>query len=744
MATNATTTLLYPISGPHLAGATRVKIQNVAIDSERVTWALTPGAAAYTLSFEVWEPIHAKLSRLGGGPHRFEINCPGLSGVETLIVDKVWLLDYRPGDEKSFSWRIADRRWWLDYAKYTGRHNLRRRVNDVVGLDENDVFGYNVERYKPYSALIAWDKEGKQLAGPQTALGLARRILDVCDPDGVDSQSFAEVVDNGVPVESRQYLEDRPSAALSELLRLSETNFYVSLSSKYRFYDVRKDILQTRVVKESGMLRGKFCLQKNHRTRPETINVSFLQEQEVAAVTEDAHPNPPTRVYTPDGSRSMFEKLADAAGLKIVQISGPRDLKRNNDQQAAPPQAADAVAAFQAAVQRGAAVNQAIPTLGQPILLENVLQVPRTINVAVADSNGQVVAFEFTRGEYVRLDIALAAWRILDLQANATPFMELNLENLRKYWFGNVIGRMYGFDPSFPSWVDPVKMERVSVVRASYRTVYRVSKPYLDMIHSMRAERVTVVDPVTRTLALPFVSTQYCEVPNLRPEARAPKGARVAAENRDDYTNGVQSPFSFSLSPELGIVRLDSMPDMSQTNLVRERIRGLVDNIPRYDLNPDGSLIWQNAKLQSEFKAKVILSVQWGAPNDKSVLYTVKKDVSGSGGRAGLLEIFSEVDAARVDVDGVMVNAGLLERAAEYEVNQILFSHRDVGLGWAHYRGFRKHLVPIGNCRGVQFVCEGGVPYTMFDATEPYTQRPSQAAMDAATRAFAMRITEIG
>lgn len=763
---------------------TRLTIGDVALDCLNFCWALQPGTAPFSLIFNAYPTVTARLYALGVGPHTLVANCPsGTRDLQTLIVKQVYLRDDRPSDEAETAWRISDRRMWLDYSKYTGRHNLRRKVNDREGLDPQSLFGFNREGYKPYSAFTSIDKDGKKQLVPWTALGLIRAILETCDPLGIDANTFAGVVDNGVPPESLNFLEDRPITITPDLLRLAEVSMFVNIDGYYEFFARNVESEKTRAWTAEGWIRGRFSIQRNHRTRPSEVHCRFLEEREELCEFDEQVMRAAQDVFTAERSRSEYEKIAANAGLKIVDLGGIGDAGKHDPSGAAnvpaqggqgvpnggqagagvangaqrqqppvlgaqpiPPNAGNA---FVQAAAAAAAVNKQVPARGSPIQLENVLRVPRDVTVTVPGLG----TVEFTTGEWVRFDLILAAWEILDRQAGAKPLKYLTFDTIQKYWFGGLFERLYAFDRTFPTWVNPERVERVNAVREHYRRTFRIAKPWLDNIHQWSPSRVTIVDPVTRTKALPFVSTQYCNVPNLRPPIGAQKQARVSAENVDDLANAQidpvtktanykGSPFVFSqVEADVGVLQVEPMRD--KTDIIRERIRGKVNDIPTYDLNPDGSILWMRASLDTNFKMKLVITVQWGAPNNKDVLYLKKLDVKNQGGQGGVLEILSTVDSARINYNGLVVNAGLLDKIAQYETRQIMFTHRDVGIGWKQFAGLREDLKPEGFCRAVIYNIEDGVAYTLYDLTEPYTQRPSAAAMDLKTREFALRITSV-
>lgn len=727
----------YPIPqlNSRLTKPTKILLGSTPLDVTSFTWQLSPGPAAYGVSLTCFPVTSRNLERLGVGPHTLTVEAPsGTLGRQEIIIKNVYLRNEVPTDEANTTWRVLDRRAFLDYYKFTGRFNLRRKVNDKVGLDPQSQFAYSVETYRPYSAFESVDKDGNKILQPWTAMGAIRAVLEVADPDGIDSSTFASVADNKVPLESKEYFQERASVILPELCRLAEVTFFVTLDGKYKFIDRRTPAAQHRAWRAGGITRGALRMQRNHRFRPSKVVVYFKQENEKYATFIESEAEQ-SDVFTNKKSKDKFEEIARRAGIKIIKAGAQREENQGGNQGAI----AKAAGNFLAAAQAQAQANAVLPKDEDDILLENVIQLPRDLEVVVPGL-GKV---EFNRGEWLRFDLAIAAWQLLDAQASSQPLVPITKANIRKYWFGNVFGRIYTFDRSFPTWVDPEKVERVQAVRASYRRIFRITKPYLDNIHEWRAERVSIVDPVTRTRALPFVSTQFCEVPNLRPPVKANPVARVAAVNVDDFGDVKQSPFIFSPSDnrDLGIFTVEPMKDL--TDVVRERIRGQVDNIPRYDLNPDGSILWQHATLQTEFKLKVIITVEWGAPNNKEQLFPVVTDVSDQGGQGGTLEWATYVDTARVDVDGEVVNKDLMNSIVDFETRFVMFSHRDVGVGYVHFTGLRSEIEPEGNARGVSFVVENGFAHTMYDITEPYGQRPQGALMNPALRKFAFRVTEV-
>ena len=320
---------------------TVLQIGNVFLDMPSFNWVLLPGSAPFSFNIDCWPEVHSTIQRLGLGPHNITIICPGLKGrkKEELTVRHVYLRENRPVDEVSTSWRVSDRRMWLDYSKFTGRFNLRRKVNDRDGLDPQALFGFNLEGYRPYSAFFASDGKGAVTGRPWTALGLIRAILSECDPGGIDSSTFSKVADNTIPVESKSYIGERPVVILPDLLRLAEVSMYVSISGHYRFFSRNVPTEETAAYLATGHIRGKFQLQVNNRTRPSAVHVYFVEEREEPAVFIEETMLAADTVFTAEAAKSEYEKIAKLAGLKVQQNLGTPEANPRGDagQQGPPP-----------------------------------------------------------------------------------------------------------------------------------------------------------------------------------------------------------------------------------------------------------------------------------------------------------------------------------------------------------------------------------------------------------------------
>lgn len=270
---------------------------------------------------------------------------------------------------------------------------------------------------------------------------------------------------------------------------------------------------------------------------------------------------------------------------------------------------------------------------------DNVLPVP---DYELSLDGGEPVA----QGTWISFPEAFDAWGGLPFHGGGTQ--ALNFAWLRRAMvpfvdFWTTTGLQGSKDPD-ADWV-----ARLSAMQQHYRQTYRINRRWMDRLHSIRGERVTIVHPETGTRSPAMAYSDYCRLGGQRAIMVSGKKAAYAMNVARGFTNAQAIPDDAQVAParvrvadsDQGILHLDFLNDvvrmweMTLPGLME--INGTSDpgptpDIRNADLKPiafdmmptdaQGSI----PQLASTYLMSVILTCLAGSPNDARQLHAI--DVS--------------------------------------------------------------------------------------------------------------------
>lgn len=261
--------------------------------------------------------------------------------------------------------------------------------------------------------------------------------------------------------------------------------------------------------------------------------------------------------------------------------------------------------------------------------MENVLPLPDHSLVV----NGRTLY----RGTWITIAQVLAAWGpipgvgSIDLQ-----FLRRGMVPYVDAW---AAARLSGEASPDVDWV-----ARISALTQHYRQTYRVNPRWMDRLHSIRAQRVAIIDPETGTKA---PSVAFCNYSRLPSQRRIDAGATNSYMlNVAGYpTGGIldenarPAPARVSiLDSDQGIVRVDFLPDvvgfyhltlpgriaMSQSGLPgpSPRLRDADRVAVTFDALPE-TAAEDIPELETPWRLATVITALAGAPNDLRQLHRV-------------------------------------------------------------------------------------------------------------------------
>lgn len=598
-----------------------------------VSWPLRTGTSPVIQSFEMIPDDALALFQNGArkSPVTLKIIPPQGNPV---TVTNLWILNIAPGPNPFVaSVTIADRRWFWSYAHTLRRLNMRRRVGNKLAI-ASDLAPTQLNQSVPNFDYWPWSLNSGAVWSPADAI----RDIMTNQIDGVlqkEAQYWGQVAGltidtrltgtkNGLPIEDFQ-LDDQGDGAVNRLLKtLPEAEVTVDYDGTVIVFSRsggdEADLYNAILPEIPG--GGHATLVSNAQLRPSAINVYFTPEVEVRF----------------DAKENANASATGSANHDVDTTVGPTG------------------GGIKVSYQRQ---------------LDNVLpSVDYQLSV-----NGNTIPM----GTYILIDDAFVAWGNLPgtstkldhplIQRAFIPYLDL--------WSKlNQIGQQPGANGNASPWV-----ERIAAVKNHYRTTYRIPSAWRNQMFSMRAYRISTIDPQSgmRGPSLPF--SDYCFVASQRSLARNAQAGNVFdwATNRSGYPkNGIldntvsPSPgYVVVLDEDQGIVHIDYRLDYNRMiEVILPSLMQVGNNaMPTTDLTNRQRAITFDllnaaggyASLSPSFQAAMVLTCVPAAPNNINQLYKVKvvpqdvQDIIPTGTTAGLLtalgpemDVHCGLDTARV------------------------------------------------------------------------------------------------
>lgn len=267
---------------------------------------------------------------------------------------------------------------------------------------------------------------------------------------------------------------------------------------------------------------------------------------------------------------------------------------------------------------------------------ENVVVLPEDVTL----SDGR----ELKQSALLKLDdyLTYLTGKQPTFQGGAIP--ALTRSRIRKGWLRSVIETYAELDGS------GVWAARAAVIRRDFRSLYRITNPWVGRFADLVAYRVSVQDRETgaRSLSPAFMdyatwatwrsvaSKNFTQIPrdheavrNVYANANAASGGSIVGTSLESLR---QAPALVEVvDAELGLYRISMLIDFTGTASRHVRSALTKDSVPSHDLTRDNVYL-QEGELSSTHEHSIVLTAQPAAPNDNRRLYMLEvdpEDVSG-------------------------------------------------------------------------------------------------------------------
>lgn len=565
------------------------------LNSSPVIWPLREGVKPVVQSFDM-APDDADSIVSTGGPIELVIKPPQGAPV---TVKNLWVLNVSPGEDKYISSVVvADRRWMWSYTHILRRYNIRRNVGTKRLIANDQIAAVNPTAFQV--SYWTWSLDGGKIWVTSSMLPDVLKAVSEAEYSKTGSR-FTFTIDERVgdnikalPIEDLT-LDDPGDQAVFRALS------YLPLGMLYVDYDGTVVVTSKATGDERGILQalmpeiageGHTDLVKNTLVRPRSIEFLFTREVEIVL--------------------DFVENTLDA--------------------------------------------NQTQTAAGDARVMENVLPSPDyqlTTGDGVPNSRAPIV-----QGTYITFGEAFNYWgnmptissngggRKLDhdiMQRALVPGMDLTAALLKT-----------GSQPDNNGTIKPWTA-RINTALSCYRTMFRVAPKYMDRALSIRAYRVTTIDPISGTRAPAPAFGDYCWLYTQQTLLKQVRQANSSDGSPDWIINKTAYPTSGKLdstaevSPcivrvvdeDQGIIQLVYMPNpvygMNETILPSQM---QLSTLPTADITNRTRPIsfdmvtnsQQTPKLSPAFKLKVLLTAVPAAPNSAQQLHKITvspSDVSG-------------------------------------------------------------------------------------------------------------------
>ena len=260
-------------------------------------------------------------------------------------------------------------------------------------------------------------------------------------------------------------------------------------------------------------------------------------------------------------------------------------------------------------------------------VMENVLPVPDVPHLPGDPTK--------VTGTWVTFNEAIAAWKGQPKPITNPP--DLTLDIIRRNFFLPHLFSLYtayGVNPDLNSQQpEAAWSRRIAMVRQHYRRTYRITKYWMNRIYSLRAHRVSLLDPETGTRAPAAVYSNYSVFPRIRGPLTG-IGAANLGFNVEGYAAKLKDTFPAPanvniIDTELGIIQVNYVLD--PFGLYTQIWPSKIQNMPTANLGDDARPVgWgigavdddqKMAELSKQHKVAIVLTAAPGAPNSKDQLH---------------------------------------------------------------------------------------------------------------------------
>ncbi len=556
------------------------------LNSSAVEWSLAAGIKPVIKSFDM-APDDALAISSTPGPVTLFIQPE--SG-NPITVTNLWILSVDPGEDKFISKvQIADRRWMWSYPHVLRRYNIRRNVGTKRLIANDKVAAVNPTAFKV--SYWTWSLDGGKIWVAKTLLPDILRAVGEGEKSKTGS-SFPFKIDEKIganiqslPIEDLTVDDVGDQALMRALSYLPEAMVYVD-------YDGTVVITSKATGDEKNIIKalqpeiageGHTDLVNNNFVRPKAIEVLFTREVELVF----------------DFTENTLE------------------------------------------------VGQTVTDIGDARVMDNVLPSP-DYQLTTADSV-PVSQSPIVQGTYITFGQAFNYWGFLPTISTAGASKKLDHDLMQRALVpGMDLGAALLKTGSQPDNNGAIKpwVARINTALSCYRTMFRISPKYMDRILSIRAYRVTTIDPQSGTRAPSPAYGDYCWLYTQQTLLKQVRQANTQDGSPDWIINKTAYPSSGKLdstaevSPcqvtvvdeDQGIIKLTYMPNpiygMSETILPSQMSLGTLPTADitcrtrpiSFDSVTDSR---QPPKLSPAFKLKVLLSAVPAAPNTQNQLHKI-------------------------------------------------------------------------------------------------------------------------
>jgi len=587
---------------------------------------------------------------------------------ERQIFKRIFIHEPRPMSDFEVQWKISDARYELYGKKLSFAYNVTRITNQKQLLNSNTAENDPAALRKFFDTFSAgrWLSWSVQPSGKVWSVGqiveLEMKKLKIpFDRTGATALKGDYVIENlrmdGEDVYAA--LEFLLSKARLQLgIRTNGTIYVFSIDAfeegKYKFLE------QISTQEKTGP--GKIYKQDLSRIRPRQCKIRFQRKEEVYVKLGEANED---HQYTNQKRR----EVSVSAGGKIT---------------------ADMINRRQA------------------IGCVNVIQVPIAITIA---------GRKYNIGEYAPIKEFIDAVGISDEDVRAKWWLNLLEVELSKRLQANS-------NIDITDRPEPLAVMICAAIRQHYRQFFMIDPVVFDFIEQWEARRVSVVDNYSRFRPPSPLWADFALVPKVRSLDLA-FGRGLNSLGMVNYFVADNDPSRerptvgtvVMVDHDLGIFRVE-YPHVAISGSVDEIIPSCVLNPP--DLRLNANIIGRKAftidpertHLHPSFVMETIISVSWLADRD-GMVNSAKRyfDIDFNFGTADPtfgkclgppVEILSTKEFARVDLDGNVVNRGILDAIASVEKNITMFSFKDRFVGYTTIPGFRAEEIGVdGNIKSL-------------------------------------------
>jgi len=533
------------------------------------SWTFQPGVRAHRRTFET-DAAGARAIYAQGGPITYEVEIPGYA---PLKVEHIYPLSLQPGSTPhTLGVRVADRRILWTYRFMARDYNARRRMGDRRIITEG-----NLANFRAAPDIWYWHWSLNR-GSPWTAEDMLRDVLDYAGIPYTMPADFKRKIE----VEDLE-LQGRMDRMVGRALAyLAGYECWLDETGRLIIYDVWDGIGTAGAGLVSTVPRDGGAAPPSHSPwGPVIVGSGFVRRVDRAK----ARP------------RRVLVGFVEEAEIRFNYTEG---------------------------VEQRTSTLRITPGERPPRVLENVMASPDVSLEVTSGGRTRTVG----QGSWITLQEAFDSWPTSSYPTSPTAPEPFSHKVARLHWLRNFSDLENLYARGAGGAIEPVWVQRISAVRRHWRQTFRITRPWMGKIRSVRAHRAALLDHENGIRAASLCYCDWLAKADLHTYAR-----RVSEYHRLGWeVRGYSDLLSACKAAPAVVAVIDGEQGVIHFGFHRDAAGQAHEIAPGRP--PDGvrlptsnyaatEVVWSQMALNESWSACTVLTCTRAVPNDKERLHWI-------------------------------------------------------------------------------------------------------------------------